>query len=339
MVRNGQQLARVYTTAGARSGSQASESARIQRVKFGSASNQWGLYKYVSTRMYRKGKSNSQSDYNYFVKKNADLLPYFTKLENSNNIHVLMPGLFSEGNLGKIDIALNLTTVTEEGVGSLSVIDTQHRATAGISWTVKMSVLKSYLASIYSSASKITFLFSIAPSVQEVIEGVSIETQSVTHHAVSVDLYKEAKSGEDDMTISEYFASMVNNTSLAALFTAQNAGFASQYSMMALRTSSTEEYNLISSLSVLIFAANDNVSDVYTTTMTETGSSAVRGAYVPYHQYRTNNALRLACESYGYQSGVMRDDIASFGNELEAVQAQFVARMRSLGVHVDDIED
>lgn len=102
MVRNGQQVARVYTSAGGRSGDQASIAVRRQRVRFGAASNQYLLYRNIVRGMYRTGKSTKQSDYNFFVRENVDLLPYLTREENAAGVKCAMPGTFSRGTLGNI---------------------------------------------------------------------------------------------------------------------------------------------------------------------------------------------------------------------------------------------
>lgn len=327
MVRNGQQLARVYTTAGARSGSQASESARIQRVKFGSASNQWALYKYVSTRMYRKGRKTSQSDYNYFVKRNNQLLPYFTKEENATSVHCLMPGVFSEGNLGRIDIIMSYNPQASGTSAKWYISDSNAPGVNTINWSGTVGALKTILRAVYPNATKVTYLLSIASTTSLEEGGELFLSQNVVHNAVIFDLYNEVTSGENTSTIAAYFASKVSDGTLSSLLSGQSGVFATgPYSVM-IRSDVEAEVQYMASLGGMIFAANDNASDCYTTVIDAAGVNPTRGAYSIWAGYRTSDALRNAAESYGYQSGVMRDEIASYGNDISEQAAAYVARL------------
>lgn len=343
MVRNGQQLARVYTTAGARSGSQASESARIQRVKFGSASNQWALYKYVSTRMYRKGRKTSQSDYNYFVKRNNQLLPYFTKEENATGVHVLQPGVFSEGNLGRIDLLLQYNPTSAATASKWTISDTNIAGLRAILWTDTVKSLKQALAAVYPNATKITYLLSVASSVSLEESGELFLSQNVNHNAIILDLFNEATPGEDTQTVAAYFASKVSDATLASLLSAQISGFCAGSVLALIRTEDEAMVSYLGGLGAMLFATNDNASDCYTTILDAAAVNPTRGAYSIWASYRTTEALRNAAESYGYQSGVMRDVVASYGNDLtEQVQA-YAARLAMVDAaaakaYVQDVE-
>lgn len=327
MVRNGQQLSRVYTTAGARSGDQASESARIQRVKFGSASNQWGLYKYVSTRMYRKGRSTNQSDYNYFVKRNNQLLPYFTKEENATGVHVLQPGIFSEGNLGRIDLTISFIPNAAEKVANWTMFDSNISFNKNISWTEQLGVLKSALAAAYPNATKITYLLSVASSISIEEGGELFQSQNISHNTIIIDLYTEVVSGENAQTIAAYFASRVKDPALSTLLAAQTTVFAATNRVLRLVGANESEIDYIGNIGGMLFATNDNVSDCYTTILEQTAVDPSRGAYSVWASYRTTEALRIAAESYGYQSGVMRDEVASYGNSLSDQVQSYAARL------------
>lgn len=327
MVRNGQQLARVYTTAGARSGSQASESARIQRVKFGSASNQWALYKYVSTRMYRKGRTASQSDYNYFVKRNNQLLPYFTKEENATGVHVLQPGIFAEGNLGRIDMLMQYNPDAVSPSSKWNVSDVNVAGIPATTWSATVATLKSVLANTYPNATKVTYLISVASSVSLEEGGELFLSQNVNHNAVILDLFKEATTGENSMTIAAYFASKVTDSTLAALLSAQAGNFCSSSVLMMFRSDVQADITYMGNIGAMVFATNDNASDCYTTILDAAAVNPTRGAYSIWASYRTTDALRNAAESYGYQSGVMRDEVASYGNDLTAQVQAYAARL------------
>lgn len=330
MVRNGQQLARVYTTSGARSGDQASESARIQRVKFGSASNQWGLYKYVCTRMYRKGRTSSQSDYNYFVKRNATLLPYFTKLENADGVHVLMPGQFSEGNLGRLELLHRYSPTYDESSAALQLRVPGMGAMASVNWTSNLSVLKSSLQAFVPAAAKFTYLISVAAEISIVEEGETFVSQNITHHTVTIDLYKEASSGENLKTVAAYFAERIGDARLSGIIAAQTGSMNTSNAALVIRGANQEDVTYLGRVGILLFGTDENASDCYTTILPEGSIPPTSGPYAVWAAYRTASSLRVAADSYGYQAGVMRDDIAAYGNELQEQVAQYVAKLAAI---------
>lgn len=331
MVRNGKQVARVYTTSGSRSGKDASEAARIQRVKFGAASNQWSLYRYVCTRMFRKGRKSNQSDYNYFVKKNSTLLPYLTKTENADGVHVLMPGQFSEGNLGRIEL---VHTANPSATGSnplVSVSDLNSSSSSLVSSRAQLSVLKASLAERFPNARKITYLLSIPSEVQIEEEGESFVSQYITHNSVIIDLYNEIEPGENSVNISTYFANHVSDAKLKATFNAQSThNFLYSNFLLKLYAEEGVDANFVANLGVLVFATDDIASDCYTSILQDTSIPSTAGAYALWAGYRTKSSLRVAADSYGYQSGVMRDDIASVGDDLNAQQIMYMAKLRAI---------
>lgn len=339
MVRNGVQVARVYTKAGARSGSAASEASRIQRVRFGAASNQWALYRYICTRMYRKGKGGNQSDYNYFVKKNQGLLPYLTKNQNAEGVHCLMPGLLSEGSLGRIECILSLSALSSTSTSTLKLADSMHHLSDGRSWAANMAGVKVVLRAAYPAATKVTYLFSFAPVVFTESEGVEYTSQQIYHTPVTIELYKESRTGENAMTLAEYFASYFDRADIKDLISAQTGHAMTASYMLNVSGTSPDDYDLLKNMSVVIFATDDNASDCYSTVIPADGVPVDNGAYALYHTLRTSDQLRLACESYGFQSGVMRDDIAKFGNSLQQAQAAYAARLRSMGLDVEPSEE
>lgn len=332
MVRNGKQIARVYTTAGARSGDAASEAARLQRVKFGSASNQWNCYKYVCTRMYRKGRKTTQSDYNYFVKRNNYLLPYLTKAENADGVHMLQPGQFSEGNLGRIELVYAYDPAAEGTTPIVRLADTQAHTLAFVGWSAKLSALKDALKLGYPNARKVTFLFSIASDLTLTDEDVNFISQQVAHYPVVVDLYSEIDPGENDKRINEYFYPKVGDRSVSVIIENQGADatFCGNMSVFRLVKTSDSDAAVLAKLGVLIFATDDNASDCYTTILPSTAVDPVNGVYSLWASYRSKNSLQIAADSYGYQTGVMRDVVASAGNDLEEAAASYAKVLRSV---------
>lgn len=331
MVRNGTQVSRVYTTSGARSGEAASFAARLQRVRFGSASNEWQLYRYVSTRMFRKGRSTAQSDYNYFVKRNVDNLPYFTKLQNADGVCCMMPGQFSEGTLGRIELVSTYSTVSSTSRHQTVLIDTINTAETTIQWSAKMSVLKAALQRIYHNARKVTYLFVSTSETQISETGEAFTSQFFQHLPVIVDLYAEATPGENDKSIKQFFSDNVSHAAIKALLLNQEDTFLRDTYSLLVRASTEAEDPIVDSLGVLLFATNDLVSECYTTVLPADSVNTVRGVYSVWGAYRTADALQVACDSYGYQSGVMRDDVATAGSDSIAQVSSYISRISALG--------
>lgn len=328
MVRNGKQVARVYTTSGSRSGESASMAARLQRVRFGAASNEWQLYRYICTRMFRKGRNTNQSDYNYFVKRNVDNLPYLTKLENADGVCCLMPGQFSEGNLGRIELLYGSfkSVTTERQITTLT--DTINAVPRKVDWTATMSDLKSLMRQVYVNARKLTYLI-VQTTETQISEGAeAFISQFYQHHPVIVDLYAETRSGEDAMTVAAYFAKNISDSSLSTVVAAQTGPIADKGRVFRVTSAEESQDDVVSRMGLLFFATNDLVSDCYTTILPAAGVPTDAGVYSVWGGYRTNEALQIAAESYGYQSGVMRDEISAEGNTpTEQAQAHLAKLM------------
>lgn len=332
MVRNGKQIARVYTTAGARSGDAASEAARLQRVKFGSASNQWNCYKYVCTRMYRKGRKTTQSDYNYFVKRNNSLLPYLTKAENADGVHMLQPGQFSEGNLGRIELVHAYRAEPSEGQAMLFLADTQAGNMEYVTWQSKLSMLKASLRKAYPNARKITYLFSVTSDLTFSEDNVNFISQQIAHYPVVVDLFDEIDPGENEVKVANYFYPKIGDENVSVIIESQKQNDAicfTNHPILIYKTSDNDG-QFLSRLGLLVFATNDNVSDCYSTVLPESGVDPVNGVYATWASYRSKDSLQIAADSYGYQTGVMRDFVASAGNDLEEAAANYAKVLRSV---------
>lgn len=327
MVRNGTQVSRVYTTSGARSGESASLAARLQRVRFGSASNQWQLYRYICTRMFRKGRGTNQSDYNYFVKRNVDNLPYFTKLENADGVCCMMPGQFSEGNLGRIELLSRYLGGSGDNRATAQISDTINPMGTTINWTATVGTLKDRLKMVYANARKVTYLI-VSTSETTISETSEVfVSQFFQHHPVVVDLYKETTAGENNQTIKEFFASKVADPTISAVINTQAAGFCSSGTSFSIKSDTADHDAVIDALGLLLFASNDLVSDCYTTIVPASSVSITRGVYTVWGGYRTDNALQIACDSYGYQSGVMRDEVAAVNDAQSAQTAAYTAKL------------
>ena len=308
MVRNGQQVARVYTSAGGRSGDQASIAVRRQRVRFGAASNQYLLYRNIVRGMYRTGKSTKQSDYNFFVRENVDLLPYLTKDENAAGVKCVMPGTFSRGTLGSLQYGISLTEDAETGltyvITSLSV-----GSAVSMTWSDTVADLKAVLKAMFPNARKVNY------SVNYVIRNeLSMPSGSAYSHTldrgdVIFDLYDSDPDVPDTSTIAQYFAHYAPSALQSAFGGMTAEAFCDGQTLFSVTQDSGISDDLISAMYVNIFATNDQVGDCYTSTLDAITAPEDDGYLSLYSTLRTADHRQIAEDSYGYATGVMRTNI------------------------------
>lgn len=330
MVRKGKQVARVYTESGARRGDQATEAARMQRVKFGSASSEWNLLKYFITRMYRKGITTKESYYNYFVKKNYELLPYFSKSENASNIHVLMPGLYSEGDFGTIDLFTTITDSTTAEECELKIVDLNHAATQTINEGSLLTDWQAELKKMYPNSEKVNYLFMIANNI-DVDEGdYTALTQFINYYNVTISMLEDYSRTEAETTVREYIERTVTDADLKNLISGFSVTLCDNKGTIFKSSENNKLQNsILNRMMVLVFATNDKANNCYTTRVAET-SIPPRGIWAPWFGYRTEQSLYFAMSSYGYQTGVMKDEIAGVNDNAYTAASAYTARLEKM---------
>lgn len=308
MVRNGQQVARVYTSAGGRSGDQASIAVRRQRVRFGAASNQYLLYRNIVRGMYRTGKSTKQSDYNFFVRENVDLLPYLTREENAAGVKCAMPGTFSRGTLGSLNYSI-VQTAPSGGNGTWKL------ANSGIEWpdewyaSTTVQEFKNWLKTIVPNARKVCYCVCILDKQELAIPSGSSWSHTFVRYDVTFDLYEEDPNVANSATIANYFAYYAPDTILSDMFSVENAVTLGGQNWIQITDANNAHQDELSLLYVNVFASNDQVGDCYTSTMTALNAAESDGGLSLYSTLRTNDHRQVAEDSYGYATGVMRTNI------------------------------
>lgn len=308
MVRNGQQISRVYTASGGRSGDQASIAVRRQRVRFGAASNQYLLYRNIVRGMYRTGKQTRQSDYNYFVRENVDLLPYLTKEENAAGVKCAMPGTFSRGTLGSLTYDLTYT-VNVDHSEAYEVVSAGSFLANNIGWDATVASFKTALKYALPNARKVAYaVIRLIRQEVETPSGVSY-THSFARHDVVFDLYEEDAEVQDTENVAAYFQNYVNDADIQNAIAAQNDDIADDTHIFKMQSPNGDESDVYQSLYVLVFATNDQVGDCYTSTLTAINTPDVDGFLSLYDTLRTDNHRQVAEDSYGYATGVMRTNI------------------------------
>lgn len=308
MVRNGQQVARVYTSAGGRSGDQASIAVRRQRVRFGAASNQYLLYRNIVRGMYRTGKSTKQSDYNFFVRENVDLLPYLTREENAAGVKCAMPGTFSRGTLGSLSYSLNIGN--GDGGNTVYSIKASGKAvTTELAWSATVSALKTALKAAFPNARKVTYsVLWITRSELDTPSG-PVFSHSFERGDVVFDLFEADPVLPDTATIKDYFKAYGPASVASDFFDLASGVMISGDKLFALSSSTDTFVEAMNNLYVLVFATNDQVGDCYTSSLSAINVPDSDGGLSLYDTLRTADHRQVAEDSYGYATGVMRTNI------------------------------
>lgn len=308
MVRNGQQVARVYTSAGGRSGDQASIAVRRQRVRFGAASNQYLLYRNIVRGMYRTGKSTKQSDYNFFVRENVDLLPYLTREENAAGVKCAMPGTFSRGTLGSLTQSFT-NSLAAGGTYSVLVTSAGQGVPEPVAWGDTVSKFKDVLKRAYPNARKVTYaVFNVIRQELDLPNGSQYSHQ-LDRSDVVFDLYEADPDVADTETIQDYFVAKVGYVPFQLVLAQAPGNIAQGNNLFQFVTDNDSLQEYLPSMLVIVFATNDQVGDCYTTTISAFNVSESDGGLSLYASLRTDNHRQVAEDSYGYATGVMRTNI------------------------------
>ena len=308
MVRNGQQIARVYTSAGGRSGDQASIATRRQRVRFGAASNQYLLYRNIVRGMYRTGKATKQSDYNYFVRENVNLLPFLTKEENAAGVKCVMPGTFSRGTLGSLGYNLVLST-PESNVVRLALTSQSGFGDSTIANNQTVGDFKAQLKLVFPFARKVTFCMCRISKIEVGVGDTVQWSHQLSRYDVIFDLFEEDSIVSDTDYLTDYFAQYVTDPDLGALLSIEGSFTCLGSTLIQIDDSGEDAADVLGTTYINVFATNDQVGDCYTTTMYGITAVDTDGGLDLYSRLRTDNHRQVAEDSYGYATGVMRTNI------------------------------
>lgn len=304
--RNGQQVSRVWTDSGARSGSEASYPARVQRVRFGAASNEWKSFGYISTRMFKAGKKVTESDYNYFTKKNWQYLPYLTKRQNELGITMPIPGQYSQGNYGDLRLSIDYKEdeVAHNDVYKIA-IDGYHYNNA-ITWGFTVKDAVTAYKSVFPYADKVIIALGIIYG-KTIIDG---KGSYVNGAVVWKSIIFNLNSTDDtylNKKLNEFFADEIDNTNITdELVTNAEDLFIDGTYLLNISVNHPAEEASAFKLLPLIFVTNENANDCYSTMILPGNFSVENPAFVFWRMYRTQNAFDAACSSYGYTQGVMQ---------------------------------
>lgn len=325
--RNGQQVSRVWTDSGARSGSEASYPARVQRVRFGSAANEWKSFGYISTRMFKSGKKVTESDYNYFTKKNWQYLPYLTKRQNELGITMPIPGQYSQGNYGDLRLSIDYKEDEVNQRDEYKLAIDGYNSSETVTWGFLVKDAVAAYKSLFPFADKVIIALGIiyGKTIHDgkgaYVNGAvvwkpvifNLNSTDETYLNKRIDAHFTAEIG--DVNIS-------NNLSIKA----ESVFIDGEYLVNIAVEHPSEEASAFKLLP-LVFVTNDTANDCYSTMILPGNFSVENPAFVFWRMYRTQNAFDAACSSYGYTQGVMqtRAAVSDFG--FIEMQSDYINRL------------
>lgn len=313
--RNGQQVSRVWTDSGARSGSDASYPARVQRVRFGAAANEWKSFGYISTRMFKAGKKVTESDYNYFTKKNWQYLPYLTKRQNELGITMPIPGQYSQGNYGDLRLSIDYRQDEPKGkeIYNVSIDGYYTDEVVAIGNPVKDAI--AIYKNLFPFSDKVIIALGIIYG-RTIKDGKGAYVNgAVIWKTVTFNLNSTDETYLNN-TIASHIAKEINDSNISeSIISNLESSFILDERICQIMVDWDPEEGSLFKVMPLIFVTNETANDCYSTMLLPGNFSIDNPALAFWYAYRTQNAFDAACSSYGYSQGVMqtRAAVSDFG--------------------------
>jgi hypothetical protein len=258
--------------------------------------------------MYRTGKSTKQSDYNFFVRENVDLLPYLTREENAAGVKCAMPGTFSRGTLGSLIYSLSVTA--GQSANLIYALKTPIMFdNAIVSDEATVAQFKAALRAAFPNARKVTFAICSIVKQEVSLPNGSSWTHSFDRDDLVFDLYEADPVVSDESQLVAYIQRYVRNAAFASAANEGDLRFLDGYNLLTINSDDEETMAGLNNLYILAFATNDQVGDCYTSVLDSIVAPDSDGGLDLYATLRTDNHRQVAEDSYGYATGVMRTNI------------------------------
>lgn len=304
--RNGQQVSRVWTDSGARSGIDASYPARVQRVRFGAASNEWKSFGYISTRMFKAGKKVTESDYNYFTKKNWQYLPYLTKRQNELGITMPIPGQYSQGNYGDLRLSIDFKEDEVKHLDTYKIAIDGYHYNETLTWGFNVRNAVTAFKSLFPYSDKVIYALGIIYG-KTIIDGKGAYVNGAVVWKPVIFNLNSTDETYLNKTIFEHFVDEIGDTNITDNLTnPAESVFMDETYVLNISVDHPAEQASAFKLLPLVFVTNDTANDCYSTMILPGNFSVENPAFVFWRMYRTQNAFDAACSSYGYTQGVMQ---------------------------------
>lgn len=308
--RNGQQVSRVWTDSGARSGSDASYPARVQRVRFGAASNEWKSFGYISTRMFKAGKKVTESDYNYFTKKNWQYLPYLTKRQNELGITMPIPGQYSQGNYGDLRLSIDYKEDEQKHLDVYKIAIDGYHYNDTLTWGFTVRDAVTAYKSLFPFADKVIYALGIIYG-KTIIDGKGAYVNGAVVWKTVIFNLNSTDDTYLNKTLFAHFVDEIGDTNITDNLTnTAESVFMDETYVLSISVDHPAEQASAFKLLPLVFVTNDTANDCYSTMILPGNFSVENPAFVFWRMYRTQNAFDAACSSYGYTQGVMQTRVA-----------------------------
>lgn len=325
--RNGQQVSRVWTDSGARSGSDASYPARVQRVRFGSAANEWKSFGYISTRMFKAGKKVTESDYNYFTKKNWQYLPYLTKRQNELGITMPIPGQYSQGNYGDLRLSIDYKEDEEKHKDVYKIAIDGYNYNDSLTWGFTVRDAVAAYKSLFPFSDKVIIALGIIYG-KTIHDGKGAYVNGAVVWKPVIFNLNSTDETYLNKTIRAHFVDEIGDTNITddIDYVAEDVFMEGTYLLNISVYHPAEEASAFK-LFPLVFVTNETANDCYSTMILPGNFSVENPALVFWRMYRTQNAFDAACSSYGYSQGVMqtRAAVSDFG--FLEMQSDYIKRL------------
>lgn len=325
--RNGQQVSRVWTDSGARSGSDASYPARVQRVRFGSAANEWKSFGYISTRMFKAGKKVTESDYNYFTKKNWQYLPYLTKRQNELGITMPIPGQYSQGNYGDLRLSIDYMEDEVNQKDDYKLAIDGYNSNESITWGFLVKDAVAAYKSLFPFSDKVIIALGIIYG-KTIHDGKGAYVNGAVVWKTVIFNLNSTDETYLNKRIDNHFIDEIGDTNISNnLNLKAESAFINDSYILNISVEHPAEDASAFKLLPLVFVTNDTANDCYSTMILPGNFSVENPAFVFWRMYRTQNAFDAACSSYGYTQGVMqtRAAVSDFG--FIEMQSDYIKRL------------
>ena len=327
--RNGQQVSRVWTDSGARSGSDASYPARVQRVRFGAAANEWKSFGYISTRMFKAGKKVTESDYNYFTKKNWQYLPYLTKRQNELGITMPIPGQYSQGNYGDLRLSIDYKEDAPNERDEYKIAIDGYHNNDTITWGFTVKDAVTAYKSLFPFADKVIIALGIIYG-KTIIDGKGAYVNGAVIWKPVIFNLNSTDDTYLNKTILKHFEDEIGDTNISgSLANYADMVFMDETYVLSFSVNHLSEQASAFKLLPLVFVTNDTANDCYSTMILPGNFSVENPAFVFWRMYRTQNAFDAACSSYGYTQGVMQTRVALSDYGFLEMQSDYIKRLSS----------
>ena len=256
--------------------------------------------------MFKSGKKVTESDYNYFTKKNWQYLPYLTKRQNELGITMPIPGQYSQGNYGDLRLSIDYKEDGPNERDEYKVAIDGYNYNDTITWGFTVKDAVTAYKSLFPFADKVIIALGIIYG-KTIIDG---KGAYVNGAVVWKPVIFNLNSTDDtylNKTILKHFNDEIGDTKISGgIESSAESVFMDETYVLSISVNHLSEQASPFKLLPLVCVTNETANDCYSTMILPGNFSVENPAFVFWRMYRTQNAFDAACSSYGYSQGVMQ---------------------------------